>query len=185
MACLTFTFISVRLFDVIISTIISGGTTPPLIKSGIIVFIYSISFIISDDVVKWISKSVTVKYLGSAVKIFCNFPRTSVPVSPSFQTTLAQSKESNNISLVTKSIWKCHCLVTVKELFIPTCTFVTASLYWIPLSLSLNTPVIEDAVDSIESITTWIAWTACTLTVSSNPFTNVFNGACPVFSCPS
>jgi hypothetical protein len=40
----------------------------------------------------------------------------------------------------------------VKELFIPTLTLLTASLYYIPLSLSLKTPVIEEAVASIESI---------------------------------
>jgi len=131
------------------------------------------------------SKSVTVKCSGSAVNIFYSFPKINVPVKPFFQTTLAQSNASKSISLVTKSIWKCHCFVTVNELFIPTWTFVTASRCCIPLSLSLNTPVIEDAVASIESITTWIAWTAWSLIVSSNPLTKVFNGACPVLSYPS
>jgi hypothetical protein len=128
MAFLTLTLNSVRLFDVIISTIISGGTTPPFINSGTIALIYSISLIISDDVVKCISKSVTVKCSGSAVNTFYSFPSINVPVNPFFHTTLAQSRESKSISLVTKSIWKCHCFVTVKELFIPVCTFVTASL---------------------------------------------------------
>jgi len=59
----------------------------------------------SDEVIICISKSVTVKYLGSAVNIFYNlFPRIKVPVSPFFQTILAQFKESIKISLVTKSI---------------------------------------------------------------------------------
>jgi len=40
----------------------------------------------------------------------------------------------------------------VNELLIPVCTFVTASLYCIPFNLSLNTPVIEEAVYSTESI---------------------------------
>jgi len=55
MACLTFTFISVKPFADIISTIISGPTIPPLTNSGTIALIYSISFKISEEVVKCIS----------------------------------------------------------------------------------------------------------------------------------
>jgi len=51
----------------------------------------------------------------------------------------------------------------------------TASYYCIPLSLSLKTPVIEDAVDSICSIANCIAYIAYTLTVSSYPLNIVFN----------
>jgi hypothetical protein len=40
----------------------------------------------------------------------------------------------------------------MNELFWPIFTLVTASLCSIPLSLSLNTPVIEDTVCSTESI---------------------------------
>jgi len=171
---------------VIISINISGETTPPFINSGTTALICSISFIISEEVTTCISKSVTVKYFGSAVNNFYNlFPRISVPVNPFLYTILAQFNESNNISLVTKSIWKCHCLVIVNELLIPVWTLVTASLCWIPLSLSLNTPVIEEAVCSIESIANWIAWIAYTFIVSSNPLNIVFNGACPVLTWPS
>ena len=153
MDLLTLVFISVKLLEVIISIIMSGPTIPPFTNSGTNAFICSISFNISEDVIICISKSVTVKCSGRAVNIFYNLcPRINVPVSPSFQTTLAQFKESNSISLVTKSIWKCHCLVTINELLIPVCTFVTASLYCIPFNLSLKTPVIDDVVYSIESI---------------------------------
>jgi len=76
-------------------------------------------------------------------------------------------------------------LVTINELLIPVWTLVTASLYCIPFNLSLNTPVIEDVVYSTESIANWIAWTAYTLIVSSNPLNIVVNGACPVFTWPS
>jgi hypothetical protein len=73
----------------------------------------------------------------------------------------------------------------MKELFIPAWIFVTASLCCIPFNLSLKTPVIEEAVCSIESITNWMACTAYTFTVSSNPLNSWFIGACPVLSWPS
>jgi hypothetical protein len=73
----------------------------------------------------------------------------------------------------------------MNELVAPCFTFVTASLYSIPLSLSLNTPVIDDVVCSIESIAMLIAWIAWALTVSSNPLNIVFIGAWPVANLPS
>jgi len=51
MDLLTLVFISVKLLAVIISINMSADTIPPLINSGTIAFIYSISFIISVEVI--------------------------------------------------------------------------------------------------------------------------------------
>jgi len=56
---------------------------------------------------------------------------------------------------------------------------VTASFYCIPFNLSLNTPVIDDTVASIESIAIYIAYTDCAFTVLSKPLKIVFKGAAP------
>ena len=73
----------------------------------------------------------------------------------------------------------------MNELFYPIFTLVTASLCSIPLSRSLKTPVIDETVCSIASIAIWIAYTACVLTVLSNPLKIVFNGAWPEANLPS
>jgi len=45
----------------------------------------------------------------------------------------------------------------VNEFLAPASTLDTASFCVIPFNLSLNTPVIDDVVCSIESIANWIA----------------------------
>jgi hypothetical protein len=100
-------------------------------------------------------------------------------------TTLARFKQSVSISSVSTSIWEYHCLEIVKELDCPIFTLVTASCASIPLSLSLNTPDIDEQVCSTESIAIWIAWIAWAFTVSSYPLKIVFIGAYPVAILPS
>jgi hypothetical protein len=72
----------------------------------------------------------------------------------------------------------------MNELLTPCLILLTASLCSIPFKRSLNTPVIDETVSSIDWIAIWIAWTACAFNVSSYPLNMVFKLACWFSSLP-